>query len=69
MILGVYFSYAILWSCTNFCLTWLTFQRGWTTWTTGIVDKRVIAIVPIVEDMLNINPVRATCINNYSVIG
>ncbi len=23
-------------------------KRGWTTWTTGAVDKRVIAIVPIV---------------------
>ena len=34
-----------------------TLQRGWTTWTTGIVDKRVIAIMPIVEDLLNINPV------------
>ncbi|MEO6033806.1 MAG: PhoPQ-activated pathogenicity-related family protein [Verrucomicrobiota bacterium] len=31
-------------------------KRGWTTWTTGIVDKRVVAIVPIVIDMLNIEP-------------
>jgi PhoPQ-activated pathogenicity-related protein len=29
-------------------------KRGWTTWTTAIVDKRVVAIVPIVIDMLNI---------------
>ncbi|KAK3579248.1 hypothetical protein CHS0354_033325 [Potamilus streckersoni] len=29
-------------------------KRGWTTWTTGAVDKRVIAIVPIVMDLLNI---------------
>ena len=31
-------------------------KRGWTTWTTAIVDKRVVAIVPIVIDMLNIVP-------------
>ena len=31
-------------------------KRGWTTWTTAIVDDRVIAIVPIVIDMLNIIP-------------
>ncbi len=31
-------------------------KRGWTTWTTAIVDKRVKAIVPIVIDMLNVVP-------------
>ncbi|TVQ04883.1 MAG: PhoPQ-activated pathogenicity-like protein PqaA type [Balneolaceae bacterium] len=31
-------------------------KRGWTTWTTGIFDHRVIAIIPVVIDMLNVNP-------------
>ncbi|MDC0267860.1 PhoPQ-activated pathogenicity-related family protein [bacterium] len=31
-------------------------KRGWTTWTTGAVDKRVRAIFPIVIDMLNVIP-------------
>jgi len=31
-------------------------KRGWTTWTTAIVDKRVVAIIPIVIDMLNLEP-------------
>lgn len=29
-------------------------KRGWTTWLTGIVDKRVAGIVPIVYDNLNV---------------
>ncbi len=29
-------------------------KRGWTTWTTAIVDDRVVAIMPIVIDMLNV---------------
>lgn len=31
-------------------------KRGWTTWTTGIFDSRVVAIAPVVIDLLNIIP-------------
>jgi len=31
-------------------------KRGWTTWTTAIVDKRVVGIIPIVIPILNLGP-------------
>ena len=31
-------------------------KRGWTTWTTGAVDDRVEAMIPIVIDLLNLEP-------------
>ncbi len=31
-------------------------KRGWTTWTSAAVDKRVVALIPEVIDLLNIGP-------------
>src|SRR4030095_13875686 len=41
-------------------------KRGWTTWTTAAVDKRVIAIVPFVIDLLNIE---ASMLHHYAAYG
>ena len=41
-------------------------KRGWTTWTTTIVDKRVVACVPMVIDMLNLVP---SFKHHYAVYG
>jgi len=41
-------------------------KRGWTTWTTAIVDKRVVAIMPAVIDLLNIVP---SFIHHWRVYG
>jgi PhoPQ-activated pathogenicity-related protein len=41
-------------------------KRGWTTWTTAMVDTRVKAIVPLVIDMLNIIP---SFRHHYAVYG
>lgn len=41
-------------------------KRGWTTWTTAAVDKRVVAIIPIVIDMLNIEP---SMMHHYAAYG
>src|SRR5262249_55627077 len=41
-------------------------KRGWTTWLTGAADPRVVAIVPIVIDVVN---VRACKINHFASYG
>ena len=41
-------------------------KRGWTTWTTAAVDKRVVAIMPGVIDLLNIGP---SFLHHYRVYG
>ncbi len=41
-------------------------KRGWTTWTTAAVDRRVIAIVPAVIDMLNLE---RSFVHHYRVYG
>lgn len=41
-------------------------KRGWTTWTTAIVDSRVVAIAPIVIDLLNLTE---SFKHHYSVYG
>lgn len=41
-------------------------KRGWTTWTTAAVDRRVVGIVPMVIDVLN---VPATIAHEYRAYG
>ena len=41
-------------------------KRGWTTWTTAAVDKRVVAVIPIVIDTLNVQKSSA---HHYSAYG
>ena len=41
-------------------------KRGWTTWTTAAVDTRVIAIVPFVIDLLNLQP---SMLHHYAAYG
>ena len=41
-------------------------KRGWTTWTTAVVDQRVMAIIPLVIDLLNVEPSFA---HHYSAYG
>lgn len=41
-------------------------KRGWTTWTTAAVDTRVVAIVPCVIDLLNIEP---SMMHHYAAYG
>ena len=41
-------------------------KRGWTTWATAAVDKRVVGIIPIVIDVLNIEP---SMMHHYAAYG
>ena len=41
-------------------------KRGWTTWTTAAVDKRVVGIVPLVIDVLN---VEVSMMHHYAAYG
>ena len=41
-------------------------KRGWTTWLTGAADSRVVAIIPIVIDVVN---VRVCKMNHYAAYG
>src|SRR5215468_3839931 len=41
-------------------------KRGWTTWLTGAVDRRVKAIIPVVIDVVHVRP---SMMNHYAAYG
>ena len=41
-------------------------KRGWTAWTTAAVDPRVVAVVPAVIDLLNIEP---SIVHHFASLG
>lgn len=41
-------------------------KRGWTTWTTAAVDRRVVGLAPIVIDLLNVVP---SFVHHYRAYG
>jgi PhoPQ-activated pathogenicity-related protein len=41
-------------------------KRGWTAWATAVVDPRVVALVPAVIDMLNVEP---SFVHHYRAYG
>ncbi|MCC6144535.1 MAG: PhoPQ-activated pathogenicity, partial [Candidatus Hydrogenedentes bacterium] len=41
-------------------------KRGWTAWTTAAVDPRVVAVAPMVIDLLNLNP---SFTHHYAALG
>lgn len=52
------------WQIHKFIVTGAS-KRGWATWLTGLADERVIAIAPVVIDMLNLEKVMEHTRNVY----